>query len=88
MAFKEVIRTATEIVEQLPLDLLQKNNIVVDRVHDNPEAARYFLMFADWDKLSSEDIFSKLDPATAKKHRFMWICPFAVSFVIFALSMV
>ncbi|MBU1726903.1 MAG: radical SAM protein [Candidatus Omnitrophica bacterium] len=83
MDIKAIIRSATEIVDQLPFDLLRENDIIVDRTYDNPEAARYFLMFADWDKVFPDDIFSNLDKTTGQRTQIYVDLPFCGKFCNF-----
>lgn len=83
MDIKEIIRSATAIVDQLPVDLLRQSDIVVDRIYDNPEAARYFLMFADWNKISTDEIFYSLDQSTGQRTQIYVDLPFCGKFCNF-----
>jgi len=67
----------------LPIENLKLNGIAVDRVYENPEAARYFLMFADWKKISSKEIFSDLDKNTARHTQVYVDFPFCKRFCDF-----
>jgi oxygen-independent coproporphyrinogen-3 oxidase len=46
---------------------LKATSVFLDRLNDNPEAARYFLTYSDWSPVTSEDIFHKLDAKTAER---------------------
>ncbi len=83
MEIGQVIKIAEDIVRKLPVQSLQENGIIVDRVYENPEAARYFLMFAEWDKISYEEIFSHLDYETAQRTQVYVDIPFCKKFCNF-----
>ena len=64
---QEHLVKAKKTVEGFPVRRLYDAGIFVDRVNENPEAARYFLMFAEWGPISPEAIFSNLDNHTARR---------------------
>jgi|GEM_PF-2335410 len=67
MDIQNAIVEAKKISAGLPLKMLKANGFAVDRINENPEAARYFLMFAEWKKITEEEIFSSLDTSTARE---------------------
>ncbi|TAM37217.1 radical SAM protein [bacterium] len=67
MEIQKAIIEAKKILAELPVRRLKAQGFTVDRIHENPEAARYFLMFAEWKNMTAEEIFGSLDTATAKE---------------------
>jgi coproporphyrinogen III oxidase-like Fe-S oxidoreductase len=59
------ILEAERIVRSLSVDGLEASGFFLDRVKENPEAARYFLAYGDWAPVSVEEIFDSIDSATA-----------------------
>ena len=57
----DVLTRANEIINSLPLENLRAAGIFLDRLNDNPEAARYFLAYSDWGPIVQHDVFSSLE---------------------------
>jgi oxygen-independent coproporphyrinogen-3 oxidase len=82
----DLIAFAEERIAQLPLEALKHAGIQLDRVEDNPEAARYFLAYGDWGKVSSSDIFEHMDPGTGQSTQIYMdfpYCPKVCNFCAF-----
>lgn len=61
------LKQATEEVASWPMAKLAADGIKLDRIDDNPEAARYFLAYADWDKVDPDVIFEQMADDTGQK---------------------
>ena len=83
---KTMLAEAEELVRSLPLGALNASRLVLDRVRDNPEAARYFLAYGDWTPVSAEQVFSDLEAQPAE-HTQVYVdfpfCPQVCNFCAF-----
>ncbi|HEX8282685.1 MAG TPA: radical SAM protein [Pyrinomonadaceae bacterium] len=81
-----LLAAAEEKLKSLPLDDLKGSSIFLNRIKDNPEAARYFLMYGDWGKFSPDSIFAECDAETAE-HTQVYVdfpfCPTVCNFCAF-----
>ena len=63
----DAVVKARETIESLPLDKLKASGFYLDRVKDNPEAARYFLAYGDWFPITSEEVFEAPERSSAEQ---------------------
>ncbi len=63
----EHLSRARELLRSLPIEDVRSNGLQLDRVDDNPEAARYFLAYGNWSKISADEIFDDMDPTTGER---------------------
>ncbi|WP_158217989.1 coproporphyrinogen-III oxidase family protein [Marinibacterium profundimaris] len=67
-------------------EALEMGRIGIDRLNDNPEAARYHLAYADWAPWTQEDWIAELDPQSLKRTNIYVdfpFCPQVCSFCAF-----
>jgi len=81
--YSNILEEARSLIVGLPLKEVIDSGLIVSRVSENPEAARYFLMFADWGKISYENIFSQMDYYTASNTQVYVDLPFCKKFCTF-----
>src|SRR5262245_10625412 len=62
---EDLFAEARRVIRALPLDEIRAAGVQLDRVHDNPEAARYFLAYADWTPSNPDEIFASPDAGPA-----------------------
>lgn len=77
---------AEQEIQTWNLDELKNRGVVLDRVEENPEAARYFLAYGDWHPVESREIFADFRPETAR-HTQIYVdfpfCPTVCNFCAF-----
>jgi oxygen-independent coproporphyrinogen-3 oxidase len=64
---RDILGEAQDALTSLPVESLKTSGVFLDRLNDNPEAARYFLTYSDWSPVTSEDIFDQIDAKTAER---------------------
>lgn len=83
---RDLLAQAEEVLQSLPLEALRATGNSLDRVEQNPEAARYFLAYGDWKPVEPNEIFSTLDPVSAA-HTHVYVdfpfCPVVCNFCAF-----
>lgn len=76
---KDILTQAQARVSSLPLEELQSSGVFLNRLTDNPEAARYFLTYGDWARVTPEEIFADFDAETAEPTQVYVDFPFCPS---------
>jgi len=64
---RDILREARDQLASLPVETLKTTRVFLDRLNDNPEAARYFLTYSDWSPVTAEEIFDAVEAKTAER---------------------